>query len=110
MASAAAEGGEGNGEGKGEEEEAEESITGRVLAIGKAVLAVPSKEGEYAALVLARLFARSDGVGEVDGFLAWVDGYLGTGEEDAERGDGDDAVFVRFPFFLGAPRAPDFVG
>lgn len=66
---------------------------------------MPSKEGEYSALVLARLFARSDGVNEMDGFFEWVDQQLqsddvtvatnrGT-EGSNSQGTGDVAVFVR---------------
>jgi hypothetical protein len=83
---------------------AETTITARVLAIGKRTLFVPSKEGEYAALVLARLFARSDGVNEMDGFFEWVDEQLqsndsgigdGRGtERSSSQGAGDMAVFV----------------
>lgn len=68
----------------------DERITSRVLAIGKRALGVPSKEGEYAAIALARLFARSDGVAEMERFLGW------TGERLDARGAEGDAVFVRF--------------
>lgn len=67
----------------------EQTITSRILTIGKTALSTPSKEGEYAALVLARLFARTDGVDSMDGFLGWVAGRLG-----ADDGLEDEAVFV----------------
>ncbi|ORX34799.1 armadillo-type protein [Kockovaella imperatae] len=44
----------------------------------------PGKEGSYAALALARLFARSDGVIGLSGFLSWAGKELEEGERESE--------------------------
>lgn len=82
----------------------DERITSRVLAIGKRALGVPSKEGEYAAIALARLLARSDGVAEMEGFWAWVGERLGAGGAEG------DVVFVRLKgrhWFVSTDRIQD---
>ncbi|GHJ90423.1 hypothetical protein NliqN6_6825 [Naganishia liquefaciens] len=81
-------------------------ITSQVLAIGKRALDVPSKEGEYAAIALARLLARSDGVGELDGFLAWVRERLVAGgtEGDAVFTTHILALFALLPSLLPTPK------
>ena len=48
------------------------------------LLHCPGKEGTYAALVLVRLFSRSDGVHGLDGFLSWAARELEEGERESE--------------------------
>ncbi|KAJ9116353.1 hypothetical protein QFC22_004794 [Naganishia vaughanmartiniae] len=78
----------------------------RVLTIGKRNLNVPSKEGEYSSLLLARLFSRKDGVERLDGFFEWVAEQLGRSSSEAaaaaaaaparvgKRAEGNQAVFL----------------
>lgn len=65
----------------------------QVRGICQPLLYKPSKEGEYAALTLARLFARPDCLKNLGGFLNWV-------EEELQSHEGDDAgltaIFVSF--------------
>ncbi|KAJ9099164.1 hypothetical protein QFC21_004044 [Naganishia friedmannii] len=74
------------------------STAAQVLAIGKQTLRVPSKEGEYCSLLLARLFSRNDGVDGLPAFFRWVEGQLGMREDGGAarvaRADGNQAVFL----------------
>jgi hypothetical protein len=51
----------------------------------------PSKEGEYAALALARLYARPDCRNGLQPFLAWIRSEL---EKQDGQDDGLEAIFV----------------
>lgn len=56
----------------------------RVILLALPLLHRPGREGEYAALVLARLFARDDAVQGLPGFLDWAAGELREGERERE--------------------------
>jgi hypothetical protein len=62
----------------------------RLLSILIPLLDSPSSEGAGAAAGLARLFARGDGVGLMNGFLEWV-----KKEVDVVDGDKENGIFVR---------------
>jgi hypothetical protein len=74
------------------------STAAQVLTIGKRTLAVPSKEGEYSSLLLARLFSRNDGVEDLPGFFEWVEEQVMVSAGEERRSDGNQAVFVRVAF------------
>lgn len=56
----------------------------RVTLLSLPLLHRPGREGAYAALVLARLFAREDAVQGLPGFLDWASAELLEGERDRE--------------------------
>ncbi|KAK4685879.1 tubulin-specific chaperone D, partial [Tremellales sp. Uapishka_1] len=56
----------------------------RVTLLSIPLLSRPGKEGSYAALVLARLFAREDAVQGLPGFLAWSGQEIMEGEREGE--------------------------
>ncbi|KAJ9124791.1 hypothetical protein QFC24_003160 [Naganishia onofrii] len=70
------------------------STAAQVLTIGKRTLAVPSKEGEYSSLLLARLFSRNDGVEDLPGFFKWVEEQVRVSAGEERRPDGNQAVFL----------------
>ncbi|KAJ9100981.1 hypothetical protein QFC19_005377 [Naganishia cerealis] len=85
-------------------EERQSDTAAQVTTIGKRALYVPSKEGEYSSLVLARLFSRRDGVSGLNDFFKWVEDQVksgdvrsGAGVESrvlASQADGSQAVFL----------------
>jgi len=56
----------------------------RVTLLALPLLHRPGREGSYAALVLARLFARDDAVQGLPGFLSWAGAELAEGERERE--------------------------
>ena len=60
------------------------SLAQKVTLISTSLLQRPGIEGSYAALVLARLYSRSDGVKGLPGFFAWAEQELQEGDRDAE--------------------------
>lgn len=79
------------------------------LAVRVTILAVPllhrpGREGEYAALVLARLLARDDAVQGLPGFLDWAAAELREGEREREASL--VASLLAFLAFLPAMIAP----
>lgn len=60
------------------------SLAAQVILIALPLLEKPGKEGAYAALVLARLYSRSDIVNALPGFFAWAEVELREGERDSE--------------------------
>lgn len=59
-------------------------LAARVILLVLPLLRRPGREGEYAALVLARLFARDDAVQGLPGFLDWAGTELADGERERE--------------------------
>lgn len=59
-------------------------LAARVVLLALPLLHRPGNEGRYAALVLARLYSRSDVVGSLPGFLAWAKTELDEGDRDTE--------------------------
>lgn len=59
-------------------------LAARVILLALPLLNRPGREGEYAALVLARLFARDDAVQGLPGFLSWAAAELREGERERE--------------------------
>ncbi|GMK59904.1 hypothetical protein CspeluHIS016_0901210 [Cutaneotrichosporon spelunceum] len=59
-------------------------LAARVIILALPLLSRPGREGEYAALVLARLFARDDAVQGLRGFLDWAGAELTDGEREHE--------------------------
>ncbi|BEJ12462.1 hypothetical protein CspHIS471_0209220 [Cutaneotrichosporon sp. HIS471] len=59
-------------------------LAARVILLVLPLLNRPGREGEYAALVLARLFARDDAVHGLPGFLDWAGAELSDGERERE--------------------------
>lgn len=59
-------------------------LAARVVLLALPLLHRPGREGEYAALVLARLFARDDAVQGLPGFLDWAGAELSDGERERE--------------------------
>lgn len=59
-------------------------LAARVIVLALALLQRPGREGEYAALVLARLLARDDAVQGLPGFLSWAAAELREGERERE--------------------------
>ncbi|CAK9785549.1 ARM repeat-containing protein [Cutaneotrichosporon oleaginosum] len=59
-------------------------LAARVVLLALPLLHRPGREGEYAALVLARLFARDDAVQGLPGFLDWAGAELADGERERE--------------------------
>jgi hypothetical protein len=56
----------------------------RVTLLALPLLHRPGREGTYAALVLARLFARDDAAQSLPGFLSWAGAELAEGERERE--------------------------
>lgn len=56
----------------------------RVTLLALPLLHRPGRDGAYAALVLARLFARDDAVQGLPGFLDWASAELAEGERERE--------------------------
>lgn len=56
----------------------------RVTLLALPLLSNPGKDGEYGALILARLFAREDALAGLPGFLKWAAAALEEGEREQE--------------------------
>lgn len=56
----------------------------RVTLLALPLLSNPGKDGEYGALILARLFAREDALAGLPGFLRWAAAALEEGEREQE--------------------------
>ena len=56
----------------------------QVTLLSLPLLHRPGNEGAYAALVLARLYSRSDGVSSLSGFLSWAETELHEGDRESE--------------------------
>jgi hypothetical protein len=63
----------------------------RVEILCRPLLYKPSKEGEYAALTLAKLYARPDCMAGLNPCLEWVRGEL---DKKDDQHDGLEAIFV----------------
>lgn len=59
-------------------------ISAQVTLLALPLLHRPGKEGSYAALVLARLFSRTDAVRHLSDFLDWIATELEAGEREGE--------------------------
>lgn len=59
-------------------------LAARVVLLTLPLLQRPGNEGAYAALVLARLYSRSDAVHSLPGFLEWAKTELEEGDRDTE--------------------------
>jgi hypothetical protein len=80
----------------------------RIVLLSLPFLHRPGKEGAYAALVLARIFSRSDVVQGLPGFLDWAGYELDEGEREGEANfvAGVLELLALFPSLL----APDHLG
>lgn len=76
----------------------------RVTLLAVPLLHRPGREGEYAALVLARLLARDDAVQGLQGFFDWAAAELQEGEREREASL--VASLLAFLAFLPAMIAP----